>query len=663
MATSGYKDVTVAGDIKLRFSWTAGTQNIENNYTPVSWVLQLISTNSTARISSTADKDYSVTVDGKTWSGTNKIGISGNTTKTLASGSKNIYHNSDGTKSFSYSFSQEIAITYSGVAVGTKTGEGTGTLNTIPRGSVLGTISSFTLGNAITIPITKYSTSFYDILTISLAGTVIKTVNGITNNASVSFTTTELNTIYSKLPSVTSGTFTFKLTTKTSSSGSEIGTSSKTATGTISSTIKPSISSVSLVEGVSGLATQFGAYIQNKSIINGTVNASAGDGSTIEAYKIVINGATYTSKTFTTGVLKISGSNSYSVTVTDKRGRTASTSGTFNVTAYASPTITDFKVVRSDASGNENNEGTYAKINLNASITPLSNKNTKTFKLEYKKRSATAWTTIETYTASYTYAVTNKIVSGISVDDPYDFRITATDYFSNPSPFKTFNLSTAYTILDILANGQGIAFGRVSTDSKVLDIGFDKTFLSTNSYLGGQQRNDNEKNIYFSNTANALNLHNVKFYGANAQSTVGMGMYDLIKDLPIFQYFDGNEYRFKFADNIDLKWGSYDIESVLAKVFSNASGRYRTRTGLLLQWGTVSITPVANTPTSASVTFPIAYDDVPNIQVSVVSGVPGTNVSGYSHLNDTATGTTLYVTRTNTVATVLRWFAIGFNEV
>ena len=471
MATSGYKDVAVAGSITLRFSWTAGTQNVENNYTPVNWTLKLISSNSTARISSTVAKNYSVTVDGKTWSGTNTIGLSGNATKTLASGSKNIYHNSDGTKTFSYSFSQEIAITYSGTAIGTKTGEGTGTLDTIPRGSVLGTIANFTLGNAITIPITKYSTSFYDVLTISLGGTVIKTVNGITNNASVSFTTAELTTIYSKLPSVTSGSFTFKLTTKTSSSGSNVGTSTKTATGTTSSTIKPTISSVSLVEGTSGLATQFGAFIQSKSTISGTVNATAGSGSSIDSYKVVINGSTYTSKTFTTGVLKTSGSNSYSVTVTDKRGRTASTSGTFSVTAYASPTITSFKVVRSDSSGNENNEGTYAKINLTASITSLSSKNTKTFKLEYKKRSATTWTAIETYTAAYTYTVTNKLVSGISADDPYDFRITATDYFS--SPFKTFNLSTAYTILDILADGQGIAFGKVSTDSKVLDIGFD----------------------------------------------------------------------------------------------------------------------------------------------------------------------------------------------
>ena len=658
MATSGYTDVSVAGSITLRFSWTAGTQNVENNYTPVNWTLKLISSNSTARISSTAAKDYSVTVDGKTWSGTNTIGLSGGATKTLASGSKNIYHNSDGTKSFSYSFSQEIAITYSGTAIGTKTGSGSGTLNTIPRGSVLGTISAFTLGNAITIPITKYASSFYDVLTISLAGTDIKVVNGITNNASISFTAAELTTIYSKMPSVTSGSFTFKLTTKTSSSGSNVGTSTKTATGTISSTIKPTISSVSLVEATSGLATQFGAYIQNKSTINGSVNASAGSGSTIESYKVVINGSTYTSNSFKTGVLKTSGSNSYSVTVTDKRGRTTSTSGTFNVTAYASPTISDFKVVRSDASGNENNDGTYAKINLNASITSLSSKNTKTFKLEYKKRSSTTWTTIETYTAGYTYTLTNKIVSGISADDPYDFRITATDYFSNP--FKIFNLSTAYTILDILANGQGIAFGKVSTDSKMLDIGFDNTILSKHTYMGGNKRNNEEKNIYFQTTDDAPQPSNCKVYGGTGDSATGIGMWDMGNERQIYSYYPATK-EFRFGADLVLNKGTKPIISEITRTSGHNSGVYHYSNGLLIQFGTVSITPTAaNTPTLLTVTYPISYTNRPNLFVTPQTSIPEiiSVAVGQGSTNYVDFG--IYITRTNTNPTTIHWLSIGY---
>ena len=384
MAKSGYKDVSVANYITLRFSWTAGTQNVASNYTPVSWKLQLISSNSSANISSSASKDYSVTVNGKTWSGTNTVGLSGGSTKTLASGSLNITHSSDGTKTFDYSFSQEFAITYSGSSIGTKSGSGSGTLDTIPRGSVLGSISSFTFGNAINIPITKYSSSFYDVLTISVGGTTIKTINGITNGYDVSFTSAELTNIYAKLPSATKGTVTFKLTTKTSSSGSTIGTSTKTATGTIPTSVKPTISGITLAEAVSGLASKFGAYIQNKSKITGTVNASAGSGSSISAYKTTINGSSYTSKTFTTGVLKTSGTNTVSVTVTDKRGRTATYSTTFSVLAYTKPTISTFKVERCNADGTLNDEGINFKVSVKSSITALNNKNDSTYLLQYK---------------------------------------------------------------------------------------------------------------------------------------------------------------------------------------------------------------------------------------------------------------------------------------
>ena len=136
-----------------------------------------------------------------------------------------------------------------------------------PAASVLGSISSFTFGNAINIPITKYNSGFYDVLTISVGGTTIKTVNGITNGDDITFTSTELTNIYKKLPSATKGTVTFKLTTKTSSSGSTVGTSTKTATGTIPSSVKPTISGITLAEATSGLASKFGAFIQNKSKI------------------------------------------------------------------------------------------------------------------------------------------------------------------------------------------------------------------------------------------------------------------------------------------------------------------------------------------------------------------------------------------------------------
>ncbi|WP_226164213.1 DUF859 family phage minor structural protein, partial [Hymenobacter terricola] len=57
-----------------------------------------------------------------------------NSTKTLASGTTTIAHNADGSKTFNYSFSQQFDITFNGW-IGTISGSGSGTLNTIARAS------------------------------------------------------------------------------------------------------------------------------------------------------------------------------------------------------------------------------------------------------------------------------------------------------------------------------------------------------------------------------------------------------------------------------------------------------------------------------------------------------------------------------------------------
>ena len=132
MASSGSKTISVTGWDDLIFEWScpAANQNSSTNTSTVKWTLKLVATSS-GRISSTNSKDWSVTVNGQKYSGTNTVGISNNTSKILASGSTDIKHNSDGTKTFSYSFSQYFGITFSGEWIGTISGSGTGTLNPI----------------------------------------------------------------------------------------------------------------------------------------------------------------------------------------------------------------------------------------------------------------------------------------------------------------------------------------------------------------------------------------------------------------------------------------------------------------------------------------------------------------------------------------------------
>ena len=133
MAMSGYKDVTVTSYDTLRFQWwESGTQDIANNSTLVGWKLELIA-GSAGYISSGYAKSWWVNVNGEYYEGTNYISIDNNTTKTLASGYTTITHNTDGTKSFSYSFAQYFGMTFAGVKVETVSGSGSGTLTTIAR--------------------------------------------------------------------------------------------------------------------------------------------------------------------------------------------------------------------------------------------------------------------------------------------------------------------------------------------------------------------------------------------------------------------------------------------------------------------------------------------------------------------------------------------------
>ena len=84
-----------------------------------------------------------------------------------------------------------------------------------------------------------------------------------------------------------------------------------------------------------------------------------------------------------------------------------------------------------------------------------------------------------------------------------------------------------------------------------------------------------------------------------------------------------------------------------------------TLKGIMIQYGRVSIEPVANTPTMKQVQFPITFSGQPCVVVTPLTSAPGTNVLGVGASNNTKSGFDAYVTRTNTTETTLVWIAIG----
>lgn len=107
-------------------------------------------------------------------------------------------------------------------------------------------------------------------------------------------------------------------------------------------------------------------------------------------------------------------------------------------------------------------------------------------------------------------------------------------------------------------------------------------------------------------------------------------------------------------EGFSVRWDSVDG---VVKTSANDTGCMKVPGGPLLQWGTVSITPTAGSPTTGSVTFSRAFSALPLVTLTVVSSVPEKCSLG---VKDRAVdGFSVVLTRTDTTTTTVNWFAIG----
>lgn len=463
MASNGSTSVAVTAYDTLKFNWVQVSQSTANNYTVINWSLQLVS-GSAGEIISSAAKAWSVTVNGTTYSGTNSVAIGNNTSKTLASGQTTIPHNQDGAKSFSYSFSQEFSITFAGASVGTKSGNGTGTLNTIPRATTPGiSTTSADMGETIILYTAGASDTFTHDLAYSFAGGAYESI--ATEVEDMVYWKIPL-TLANRIPNTSNGTVTIRCITKNGST--TVGTKTILLTVKVPATVIPTISTVTHTEATSGLAATYGAYIQSKSRINVAVTATGAYGSTIKSYSSNFQGKTYSGASFTTDVVSLSGDISIVTTVTDSRGRTASKTTNITVLSYTPPVITTFTVARYNSSGTADPDGVYLGARLVYSVTSLNSKNTATAAVQYKKSTDSTWATLTTRTELSLNATLKPAGTTFSTDYQWDFRVVLTDAFNSASPATyTAVLPSGAVILDIKADGKGIAFFKTSTKEGV----------------------------------------------------------------------------------------------------------------------------------------------------------------------------------------------------
>ena len=412
---------------------------------------------------------------------------------TIATGTKSISHNSDGTRSFSVSLG--AAIYYASVEC---TGSQTFTLDTIARASTL-SVSDGTLGTKTTPTADRKSSSFTHTLTWecgSYSGTIA------TKSSATSWNFTPELKLASVAPYGQKVYCTYTLSTYNGST--LVGTDSKSVWFTIPSSVKPSCT-LSLSDS-NGYASTYGGYIQGESQLSVTINATQAYGSPISRYSASANGATYSTQTFTTSVLKKVGTNTISATVTDGRERPGSVSSNITVLAYSRPQITNLKVRRCNADGTENDRGGYGKISFHCTITPLSNKNTRACSLRYRQSGATTWTNAPAITLSAYDQDCNPPVIQMSDAHSYEVQINLTDAFGTTS--AATSISTGYCLYHIPASGKGITFGGIA-EGDGFNVKMDATFGEKINVKKGATFGENvnmKKNLQLDGNVNGKHL-------------------------------------------------------------------------------------------------------------------------------------------------------------
>ena len=337
--------------------------------------------------------------------------------------------------------------------------------------------SSVEAGSASTVTfINPYLSNVYHVVDWRF-GTKVKSTTTAVGASSTSYTI-PLSWL-TVIPSATSGTATVSVTTY-ASGGLELGTDTYSFTVTAPSSAVPTLS-LAAARINNSVPSSWGIYVQGQSGVTITATAAGYQGSTISSYTIS-GGATGTqsSNVFTISTIYSSGSITYTVKVTDSRGRTATASTSISVVAYSAPAFSATDAFRCVAAGTASDTGTYISAKATGTFSSVSNKNSMTLKVQYALSTSGAYSTAVTLTNG-----TASIIGNGSIDINYSFKVkfTLSDQFNIIE--KVLNVGTAAFTVFFRQGGNGVAIGKVSERANAVEINPDWDIYHGSTKLNG----------------------------------------------------------------------------------------------------------------------------------------------------------------------------------
>ena len=369
-------------------------------------------------------------------------------------------HNPDGTKTVSAYASFDTRV------VGTLTASNSATLTTIPRASSPTTSKEIvTFGESFDIYTHRKSTNFtHDIYV------------GVNNDAN------SLVKIADKIPTDTTWTLPESWKEKFPDSNVKLLVrvytfNGNTNLGRIDApliTVKPSSDmlpecNISVSDTTINF-NRYGGFVKGQSKLKITLNNTFKYGATLNSQSISINGTKYQSGTQTVDIydsqIEITGK------VTDSRNGTTTSNKTIDILDWYTPIIESVEIERCKENGEIDGNGDYIKITYSVNIANLNNKNTKTLTVELKKQGEQNGITKNVPLSLY--KSNGSIILPCSSDYAWDISLRLKDAFTES--IYTQLVGTGFTLMDFHNSGRGMAIGKVSEKSEVLDVNLQTDF-------------------------------------------------------------------------------------------------------------------------------------------------------------------------------------------
>ena len=332
---------------------------------------------------------------------------------------------------------------------------------TIARASSI-TVSGSQLGSGVSVTIDRKSESFTHKIEYKFVESAWTTAS---SNATTSTSFTPPVSLATQIPSAEVGALTVRVTTFNGST--QIGNPvTKSINLKVPTNIVPSLSGLTQSRIDNGVPSSWGVYVKGKSQVKITASGASGiHGSTIVGYSISGPGLSVNASSGTSEVLSSTGTLTYTCTVTDSRGRTASKSVSINVVDYTYPNIS-ISAERCTSDGTKSTNGTYLRVVITFGCASVSGKNS----IVSKSCSCNGVSN-----SSFASGTAFVLAANCSIGNHYTVSASIKDALGNTA-IASAEITTSFRILNVNKKKTGLAIGKFS-EKDAFEVNMDSYFL------------------------------------------------------------------------------------------------------------------------------------------------------------------------------------------